>query len=158
VREEFVAAEKGIAAISSLLIGSGLLAYGLYQRARLRASQSWPTVPGTIANAVLAKETSTDENGTSTSYHADVRYQYAVNGVAYTGKRIGFIRHSYIRHSRAQAELDRYPVNSTVQVFFDPEKPSDAILVREAPSSFLYIGGGAVILALGLVLVFESLG
>jgi hypothetical protein len=44
-----------------------------------------------------------------------------------------------------------------VPVYFDPDQPGDAVLVREAPSSILYIVGGVVILSPGVVLFWEWL-
>ena len=137
-----------IGLVMSTLTGTGLLLVGLYQRRKIWVSQDWPQTVGTITKARVEKEESIGEYGNSTSYSPRVEYDYVVNGVRLTGKKIGFGRHAYMRARRAEADLSRYPLNSTVTVFFDPEKPSDAVLVKEAPSSMMLIIGGILILGI----------
>jgi hypothetical protein len=144
--------EPTIAIGACTLVGAGLLIYGLYQRGRLRASQSWPQVPGTVIKSGVVDERGAD----STGYTLFVHYDYDVNGVHYTGTRTGFGRRSYIRQKRARAEADRYPVSSQVTVWFDPAKPENAVLTRESPDSILMIVLGSGLLALVLVILIFS--
>jgi hypothetical protein len=51
----------------------------------------------------------------------------------------------------AEVHLARYPVDAQVPVYFDPEKPSDAVLTRTAPGASAFLWVGAAILALVLV-------
>ena len=139
---------------ASFLVGGGLSIYGLYQRSRLADCQEWPQVTGKITKSAVGAETSTSETGTSTSYVAQVEYEYLAKGAAFTGRRIGLTRHSYIRRRKAQEEAGRYPVNSAVAVYFNPDSPADAVLVREAPGSILCIVGGVAILAIGVFALF----
>jgi len=146
--------EMAIGMTAGGLTGAGLLAAGVYQRSRLAASQSWPQTTGTITAGSVATEYSND----STGYSVALTYEYAANGVTYTGKRIGFSRRTYARRSRAQAALDRYPVNSSVIVYFNPEKPADAVLMRESPDSIVLTVGGIVLLGIVVAgLVWEFL-
>lgn len=128
---------------SAALVGAGLLIGGLYQRSRLRASQSWPRAMGTITNASVAVA----KDAESTSYYVAVLYDYVVNGTRYTGKRIGFGKRTYVRKKRAEDELARYPVNSSVIVYFDPQKPADAVLTRDYPDNKLLLVSGIFLLA-----------
>ncbi len=143
--------ESAIGTASCALIGAGLLAYGFYQRSKVRASQSWPQVMGTITKAEILLDRGPDSSG----YSIVVLYDYTVDGVRHTGKRIGFSQRSTSRKKRAQERLDRYPVNSTVPVFFDPANPTDAVLVREYPDATLLtvLGSGLLVLA-AVILVF----
>jgi hypothetical protein len=134
--------EMAIGMTAGGLTGAGLLIAGIYQRNRLAASQGWPQATGTVTGGKIVSEYSND----STGYSLALTYDYLVNGVRYTGKRIGFSRRSYSRKSRAQSELDRYPLNSGVIVYFNPEKPADAVLVRESPGSIILIIGGIALL------------
>jgi hypothetical protein len=127
-----------------VVAGIALIAYSLFQRSRLRASESWVPITATIAKAELLTSASTD----STEYRISVAYEYVANGVRYTGKRIGFGPRTYVRKKRAQAELERYPVSCTVTAYFDPENPGEAVLVREAPSNILYLVMGICLLVL----------
>ncbi len=136
--------EKTMGMAAAALVGTGLLIYGLYQRNRLRASQSWRQASGTITKADLAVH----QDSESSSYSVALLYEYMVDGVRYTGKRIGFGGRQYVRKKRALQELERYPVNSSVAVYFDPEKPADAVLARESPDSLIMIAGGVLLLGI----------
>lgn len=137
-----------------VVVGIALIAYGFYQRSRLRESESWVPSTATIGKAELLTGNTTD----SVEYRISIVYQYMANGVSYTGQRVGFGPRSYLRKKRAQAELERYPVNSTVVAYFNPEKPEDAVLVREAPSNILYLVMGVSLLGLAAgILVWTSI-
>jgi hypothetical protein len=136
------------ATVSCALIGGGLLPYAAYQRNKLQASRSWPQVMGKITKAELTIVRDADSSG----YQVALLYDYVVDGARYGGTRIGFSQRTYTRKKRAQAEVDRYPVNSSVAVFFDPAKPSDAVLSREYPDNTLLFVFGGGILALAVVL------
>ena len=141
-----MAFENTIAVIASSLIGAGLVIYGLYQRAKVQASQNWPQVLGKVICANLKKMSDTE----GTTYEAEVQYEYIVNGVRHIGKRIGFIRRTYVRSQRAEEERNQYPVNSSVAVYFDPDNPDDAVLVREARYSLIYVAGGIALLGIAM--------
>jgi len=145
-------AAAGYLAICAV-VGVGIIAYSLVQRSRLRASQAWPVATGTITKAVLEEHGSSD----SAEYSVSVLYEYEVNGVRYTGRRVGFGRRGYARKKNAQAQLDRYPLNSSVMVFFNPAKPEEAVLEREAPFTTLYLIVGVVSLAFVVVMVLAIL-
>ena len=138
--------ESGIALIASGLIGSGFLARSLYLCAKVQTSQDWPHGLGKI----LAANLQTSSSGDGTTYAVEVQYEYCVNGVRYIGERIGFTPQTYIRFRRARQELDRYPVNSSVPVYYDPEKPADAVLQRQAPNTLLAVAAGIIFLAIAV--------
>ena len=133
-----------------VIVGIALIAHSLYQRSRLRESESWVPSKATITKAELLTSNTTD----SVEYRILVVYEYAANGISYTGKRIGFGPRSYLRKKRAQIEIERYPVSGTIAAYFNPEKPEEAVLVREAPSNILYLAMGISLLGLaaGIVL------
>jgi uncharacterized membrane protein len=132
-----------------VVVGIALIVYSLIQRNRVKASRSWQTAMGTIVKAEVVEGRSTD----SVEYSVSVAYDYVVNGVRCTGKRIGFGARSYIRKKKAQEQLERYPVNSSVTVYFNPEKPEESILVREAPYTTLNLAIGIAILGLAVLIV-----
>jgi len=133
-----VSTETAIGVACGALTGAGLLIVGLYRRSKVQASQDWPQVTGAITTAEVTKES----DGESTQYVVYVSYEYRVNGQRCIGTRIRFGKRGYVRKKRAQAELERYSVNSTVMVYFNPEKPEEAVLVRESPDSMTLIVSG----------------
>ena len=86
----------------------------------------------------------------------EVTYSYVVNGIGYTGKRIRFNRRQYVLKSRAQKELDRYPVNTGVIVYFDPVNPGDAVLIREATDSTGLVVAGIALFIFAVVIALWS--
>jgi len=86
----------------------------------------------------------------------EVTYSYVVNGIGYTGKRIRFNRRQYVLKSRAQKELDKYPVNSGVIVYFDPRKPAVAVLIREATDSTGLVVAGIALFIFAVVIALWS--
>jgi hypothetical protein len=141
-----VSFEKTIAMVSSALIGSGLLSYGLYQQRKVRESQEWPQTVGVVTKADLVVDTGPDSNG----YSISVSYEYQVNGVRHAGNRIGFRKRWYVRKRRAQTELARYAIDSEVPVFYDPAKPADAVLSRQSVDGALLIVSGVVLLGIAV--------
>jgi len=76
------------------------------------ASQSWPSVAGTITKS----EEEVDDDMT---YDA-IAYVFIVNDRQYTGERVSF---GFSSHA-----LERYPVGRTVQVYYSPENPTVSVL------------------------------
>jgi hypothetical protein len=54
-----------------------------------------------------------------------------VNGQSFTGKQVAFgaVR-GYNVPAQAQEQANRYPVNTAVWVFYNPQNPSEAVLER----------------------------
>jgi hypothetical protein len=69
----------------------------------------------------------------STTYIVDLGYRYEVNGVVYTGTRLGLTPVRHPHREDAHAEAARYPPHSTVNVYYDPKNPAKAILTLEPP-------------------------
>jgi hypothetical protein len=114
------------------VVGSATLIAGLYTLHKLSASRNWSQGTGTITKAKLVTDHDSEDG---TTYSVAVSYDYIVNGVRHTGKRTGFVGVSYAQKKRAEAEIERYPVNASVPVYFNPGEPADAVLAREHPQA-----------------------
>ena len=147
IREGRVSFEKSIAMVSSAVVGSGLLGYGIYQKQKVRESQAWAQTTATITKAELYFDTGPDPEG----YAVNLTYDYLVNGARHTGSRIGFRKRWYLRKKRAEEELARYEVNSSLPVYYNPENPTDAVLAREAADGTMMIVMGVILLVLAVV-------
>jgi hypothetical protein len=146
-----MSATANLYALTCVVLGLALIGYSIYQRRRIQASERWQTVTGTITRAEVVENKASD----SREYNLAVSYAYAVNGSHYVGSRIEFgQRRAYLRKKTAEAQAARYPVNSSVMVYFNPEKPEDAVLNREATyvTGYLVMGILALVLGLGIVL------
>jgi hypothetical protein len=134
-----------------------LTLFGWWKRRKLQASMSWPQVTGTIIGSGIeeSRNARDDDGGYSFSYTPKVQYRYVAEGVTIVGSRIAHVTSSYDSRSTAKAELALYPVDSPVVVYFNPQKPSEAVLVRKAPGAIIFLCVGIIILAVDVVVVLK---
>lgn len=158
--------------IPFVVVALFLARWSMKQKARVNASQNWPSTTGRILfSSVEQRRTSNARGGYSTSYYPVVRYDYTVNGQQYQGGTINFGQVGLGSYNAVAQKAAQYPVGSMVQVYYNPENPADAVLDRAAPSSrilgcvviFIIVmlaGTGLFMLALTTFLngVFENFG
>lgn len=145
----------GFFALFLLGFGVFLVVFSLRSKKRAGDSQSWPSTTGRISSASIKESTSTDDDGSvSVAFYPAVEYNYQVNDVRYTGRRLSF-GGIQARSSRkpAMAALERYPEDAEVTVYYNPAKPEDAVLERKAGSFTWGLAGGIFLLLLGGCLV-----
>lgn len=123
--------------------------YGLHQRRKMRASENWQGTTGTIRFAGIRENKDSD----SIEYEVWLDYEYVAGGAKYMGNRIELGRRTYLRKRRAERELDRYPVHSSVTVFFNPENPKEAVLERKATDNPAYLVMGIFMLGFAVALL-----
>ncbi|MBF0125481.1 MAG: DUF3592 domain-containing protein [Magnetococcales bacterium] len=131
----------------SLIVGVALLVIGFYPFVRSVTSGDWPFVEGTIVASQVYPSADTGL-GFHLAYRAHIEYVYQVDDQNYRGRRIEFGLGSqfFLAHSFALRINQRYPVNKTMRVYFNPHQPAEAVLER-APS----MGASVVWVALGIV-------
>lgn len=112
------------------IIGIVLIIVYFRNKSKSKASQSWPSVTGQIIERKVKVDTSTDEDGiSSTSYLPQVTYSYAVNGTVYESHRVAYgSTPSYNSHQKAEEYLTPYLEGASVDVFYNPEKPGESVL------------------------------
>ena len=119
------------------------------ERQTALASINWPTVEGRITNSY------NEFRGRRFDRVGKVLYSYTVNGEQYSNKNIAF------NSTLAQDHYDapkRYPINSTIKVFYSPEHPSRSCL-ELGNTNILGQGfyGATICLAVGLFFLFLCL-
>ncbi len=124
-----------------LIVGGVFLVAGVFlgfsaskQLGHARASSEWPTVSG----KVLSSEVRTKRSRTSgsrkhgsrsrTTYHAEVHYEYTVDGRPYTADRVQFGEYGSDNSSHAREIVARYAEGKQVSVHYDPTQPDLAVL------------------------------
>ncbi len=142
------------------LIGIGALAAGLYLRWRAAASRNWPSVMGrVVATQVRVEVLPMESTGDAYSrYYPEVEYEYTVDGHTYRSKRIRFGGLPFVYSTdrgEIEAWLAEYPVGKKVQVYYNPQHPSEAVLEPGASPAalILLVVGGISLLALAAVLL-----
>jgi hypothetical protein len=138
------------------VVGLVLTLFGWWKRRKLQASMSWPQVTGTIvAGGIEVSRTRDGDGDYQASYTPKVQYRYVAEGVTIVGSHITHFESSYNSRWKAEAEVALYPVDSPVVVYFNPQKPSEAVLVRKAPGAIIFLCAGIIILAVDVVLALK---
>lgn len=119
-------------------------------------SASWPRAEGKVVRSEMNASTRDDGPGRRSSsgskwYEAKIEYEFEVNATTYHGSRIASVKDMNAKQSRAQATLDKYPVNRRVMVSYKPDDPSVCVL---EPGSW---GGALVQLGLGMFFILVPL-
>lgn len=118
----------GSIVFSIIFIVAGWMAYKHIAKPlaeEANASEKWPVSVGTITYAGVS--TSKSSEGT-TMYAANVSYKYDVDGKTYSGSQIGMMDGSTSMASSVKKQIKKYAKGSNVDVYYDPELPSSAVL------------------------------
>jgi len=98
-----------------------------------REMRSWKQTPGEIVSSAAATterlETSSNSSRTyyQTIYAPRVVFEFAVEGVSYSGDNIGAIVSASTPGPAAKC-VARFPVNKKVDVFYNPDAPTESAL------------------------------
>lgn len=138
-----------------MVIGAALLMAGAQEAYRAERSPSWPAVPGTIRLSDI-QHTPLSKGS---KYHANVVYEYRVDGRYHQGRVIGFPEFraagsADLDLQQAQAILRRYPPGKQVTVYCRPGHPDDCVLepgVRDG--SWFLARTGLAVFAVGSLLL-----
>ena len=118
-----------------LLVIGGVAALGgvvlFVKGAKVRG---WPVAPGRITERSVGPSTTTGASRPGRYFEPRVRYDYSVEGKAYTGTRISPVTAAY-GEQQARRVADKLP--DSVQVRYNPRDPADAYL--RAPSRGLAV-------------------
>lgn len=120
---------------------------------RLAATRSWAPTTGQVVSSRIVLTSS----GEGTSESPEVIYSYRIMGQEYQSSRIQV--GGMISGTGARKVVNRYPIGSTVQLFYDPNKPNDSVLERKSNMLWFLSGMGLLFfLIFGLVGVGLTFG
>ena len=106
-----------------------------------KRTAAWPRVKGKVLTSSVVES----HSKSGTSYNAEVKYEYEVDGIRHTSDRIKFGWESVDEQS-AKGTTERYPAGSLVTVYHDPQEPSLSVLERE-----IEVGSVIFVILFGLV-------
>ena len=121
----------GIIGFVLVILNVVFLAILFFMRRRMAVVSQWPSTMGTVVNSYLERRSSSDG---STNYPV-VQYSYQVGGQMYQSSKLA--PGPEVGGTGAGKVVARYPAGAQVMVFYDPQKPSDAVLERKAPAQWL---------------------
>jgi hypothetical protein len=132
------------------LVGAGLSYWGWTILQDARASATWPTAAGVVTSSEV--DHSTDAEG-GDSYSPEVDYQYQVDGQTITNNQIKFGENSYSSRRKAEEIAANYPLGQQVTVYYEPERPTNAVLEPGVSAgSYIVISIGALFLLISLII------
>ena len=141
-----------------LFVGAGFIFGGflLYQMGT--ETLKWPTANGKITSSALGGGRSSRGPSTSSShsasYGANILYEFSVKGQKYFGVRVSYGDSSSSFKGHGQDVVDRYPVDRTVTVHYNPKNPKIAVLETGAPLiAYVVMGIGGFIALISLLLI-----
>lgn len=110
-----------------------------------KETESWTATTGRVISSTVDLDTRTERrNGRTTTkktYTPIVTYEYTVDGVRYEGDSIRADDHGG-GQDRAYDIAGSYPEGSETTVYYDPNSPADAVLMRGYESTQVYLFGG----------------
>lgn len=130
-----------------LAISGGVMLFlGWRNKRQAEASQSWFPAAGVVKSASLKKH----YRKGGVDYEPKVEYTYTIMGTPYEGKRLSF---GVMRTNQKKAweKLALYPQGGKIVVYYNPDKPTDSVLEREASGMGGMIAGGILMVLLGIV-------
>ncbi|HUA64494.1 MAG TPA: DUF3592 domain-containing protein [Alphaproteobacteria bacterium] len=99
-------------------------AFGYRLLLRQHLAESFPHVQGTV---ISSQVTITHSSRGGVSYHVHIAYRYSVDGVKYIGYRYRYDGHPN-DSSSANTIVNSHPPGSVVDVFYNPDDPTDVLL------------------------------
>lgn len=122
------------------LVGGTLLIYSSIKDGRsAKATIQWPSVPGTVVFSQMVQDRSTDPVTSSPV----VQYTYIVQGQALLGTKVTF---GSIVSWAGPKIVAKYPKGKAVEVFFNPQQPSSAVLEKGGSTKVAMAAGVGILL------------
>lgn len=124
-----------------VLVALFLFIWAMRGRNKARAARKWPTTTGRVLfSEVEARRSHSSEGGYSTAYYPNVVYEYQVDGKRYQSNQfyvampvgLGF-------RGAVERKVAQFPVGSMVEVYYNPENPTQAALEPTVPSSRILV-------------------
>ena len=113
-----------------LLIGLGLLIFGICARKMLRGSKLWPKTHGTIIESKTESEWRKMGGSFQRTYivRPKVVYEYHVAGEKFTSSQLALVEINSANEDLARSKAKKYKPGQEVVVYYDPRKPNFATL------------------------------
>lgn len=139
-----------------LVLGGGLIYYSFRSQKKADQSHGWPSTNGKVIVSETRESKSTNEDGrTKISYYPHVEYTYEVQGQVFTSKQISFGGVlGFNDPAKVQATLEHYPVGSIVLTFYNPEKPTEAVLEKTSGGAKWAMIVGILIMVIASCIAF----
>lgn len=137
--------------ISLLLLFSGALTtyLGILEAKRGIEITKWPCTSGIILNSSLVEKIGSGK-GISKIYEPSIIATYTVNSISYKTNLINYYSAKSNNEKGITEILKKYPVNKTVNVYYDRNQPQMAVLEND----YSYWSLSLLVIGLSQILIF----
>ncbi len=145
-------AEKIATGLLFVVFGAAFAFFGYRSYQLGTQSKAWPVAKGAVIQSEVVKSTRTTGTGTNRRKVVEhvpiVAYAYNVDRQSYRSSRITFGASNKLN---ARKTVARYPKGKQIKVFYNPQKPDQAVLEPGADStlSIVFIGIGVSLAFMG---------
>jgi hypothetical protein len=117
----------------------------------------WQTTDGTVLHSRVFDASIQNSEGVQPRFIPEVTFEYTVDGQRWTSNRLSNLYDHYQLPTTVEKIIQHYPAGTSVNVRYDPQNPSNAILTYQSPAkqpTYLFIlFGWALILTSGVCFV-----
>ncbi len=101
---------------------------------KLYSSSNWSSATGKIlqieTETIRHFDSNSSSSGRSFDYKVSLEYEYMVNGTHYTGSQLyPMLPNVFSSQHEADQYLKQFPLNSQVDVYYQPTNPNDSCLI-----------------------------
>lgn len=111
----------------------GMIVHAFYMHAKVQAS--YVATQGTVVSSRLVTSSGSD----GTTYRAEIQYAYSVNDQSYNSSRYAYGEAGSSDYPYHQGMVSRHPRGTKVTVYYDPDKPSEAVLSQTVQQSTYFM-------------------
>jgi hypothetical protein len=104
-------------------MGLALIGWTIFSYRKAQEALSWPTASGKILSSALRHE-----DGEISGYVSEISYKYQAYGVHHIADVRQFGGTSISSKMQAQRIVEQYPIGREITVYFNPNKPAQAVL------------------------------
>lgn len=135
---------------TAAVVGAVMACFGLSTVMTAMSSDRWPSTMGTIVASSVHRVRDSSRERKRKFYQAEVRYEFTVNGITFSGDCVSFgNRSAAISPFKEQLE-DRFRRGKAVSVSYNPRNPKQCVLQPGLQwESFSWLVGGCVLLFTG---------
>jgi hypothetical protein len=118
-----------VAMLAVGLVGIALSVFGGYNTVKLARAARWAQTAGVVESSKVVDVEESSGDGMASVQRAEVTYVFRANGRQFESDALRVSGIGGQKHYFEPALAGRYPTGSAVRVAYDPDDPSDALLL-----------------------------
>lgn len=130
------------------LVGLVMAAVGLVTLRKWFASRHWPKAPARIVSCEVREVHRFEDQ---LMFQPEVKFTFPVGGGEITGSNLALANKLYPTRAQAAKAVSPYPVGMVVMASYDPQDPTQAVLVRRGGFA------GLLLTVVGLAMIIGTL-